>query len=75
MTGCMGGWCRSRAACAHYLARGDEPAERLCPTGQEWPEPVKAAGQCPYCHEPHTLSQCWRWKLAGTPREKTEKCQ
>jgi len=22
---------------------------------------------CPYCHEPHTLSQCPRWRVAGRP--------
>lgn len=62
MTGCMGGWCRSRAGCANYHATSGEPAERLCPSGQEWPEPIKVAGQCPLCGEAHTLSQCPRWR-------------
>lgn len=62
MNACMGGWCRSRAGCANYHATGHEPAERLCPKGQDFPEPIKAAEMCPMCGEPHTLSQCPRWR-------------
>lgn len=63
MTGCMGGWCASRAACAHYHAEGQEPAERLCPKGKERPEPIRGMVECPYCHGPHTLSQCEKWHI------------
>ena len=40
---CMGGWCRQRASCAHYVAPpvpGREPAERLCGP-EEKREPVR----------------------------------
>lgn len=39
---CMGGWCRSRDRCAHYVL-GDAalpPSERLCWSVEE-PEPVR----------------------------------
>jgi hypothetical protein len=41
---CLGGWCRARTGCAHHVAPSsrDEPAERLCPKGQDDPLPVKA---------------------------------
>lgn len=37
---CMGGWCRKREGCDHYHARSEtlQPAERLCPPGQDNPE-------------------------------------
>lgn len=38
---CMGGWCLERAGCANYYAQGLEPAERLCPAGQDWPQPIR----------------------------------
>jgi hypothetical protein len=39
---CMGGWCRERERCAHYLARDRrEPAERLCPRGVAIPMLIK----------------------------------
>lgn len=38
---CMGGWCLSRVGCANYHLTGPEPAERLCPKGQDYPEPIK----------------------------------
>jgi hypothetical protein len=43
---CMGGWCKRREACAHYVAPtlpGREPSERLCPPGEDQPEPIKPA--------------------------------
>ena len=42
MIQCMGGWCRSRNECAHYVAppiKGMAPRERLCGE-QEQPEPI-----------------------------------
>lgn len=68
---CMGGWCKSRAGCLNYHQTGPEPAERLCPKGQDFPEPIKAAVECPYCHEKHTLSQCQKWKLRTTNTAET----
>ena len=40
---CMGGWCRSRDRCAHYLLGDVElpPSERLCGRIEE-PEPARA---------------------------------
>lgn len=33
---CMGGWCTKRDHCAHYhAANTNQPAERLCPPGQD----------------------------------------
>ena len=28
---------------------------------------MTAITACPYCHEPHTLSQCPKWIIAGRP--------
>ena len=28
---------------------------------------MTATTACPYCHEPHTLSQCPKWIIAGRP--------
>ena len=63
MTACMGGWCASRAKCADYHSpqgRG-EPAERRCPPGEEYPEPLPHAMTLPQLiadaqrtGEPHT---------------------
>jgi hypothetical protein len=42
---CMGGWCRERDRCAHHHApvvRLPVP-ERLCPPGEDQPEPIKPA--------------------------------
>ena len=67
---CMGGWCLARVGCANYYATGPEPSDRrLCPKGQDWPEPIKVAGECPMCHELHTLSQCPRWRVANNKEE------
>lgn len=41
---CMGGWCVKRQACQHFWSAplaGREPIERLCPKGQEEPEPIR----------------------------------
>lgn len=40
---CMGGWCRSRDRCLHYVFGSADltPSERLCGATEE-PEPVKA---------------------------------
>lgn len=41
MIPCMGGWCQSRDKCAHHVKGWSEnPAERLCPSGEESPEPI-----------------------------------
>ncbi len=38
LVACMGGWCRRRAACLHYLPGSTaEPVERLCAPGQDRP--------------------------------------
>ncbi len=41
---CMGGWCRVRSGCAHYVAPSsrEQPAERLCPKGQDYPLLVRS---------------------------------
>jgi len=44
MPQCMGGWCRQRNNCRNYTAplqHGVEPVERLCPKGQDEPEPIR----------------------------------
>ena len=41
---CMGGWCRRRDECAHYIgphAHGLKPAERLCAPGFDDPELIR----------------------------------
>jgi hypothetical protein len=40
---CLGGWCRERERCAHYVEadRYDEPAERLCPRDTTIPMLIK----------------------------------
>ena len=35
MTSCMGGWCKRREGCAHYIERGADPVERLCIPGRD----------------------------------------
>lgn len=43
---CAGGFCESRAVCAHYYAPGlpnREPVDRLCPPDHEDPEPMDVA--------------------------------
>jgi hypothetical protein len=43
---CLGGWCKRRESCAHYHApplQDHEPSERLCPPGEDQPEPIKPA--------------------------------
>ena len=41
-TPCMGGWCSQRNACAHHVdpSQRKDPAERLCPPGDEQPVPM-----------------------------------
>ena len=44
MTQCMGGWCKKRGDCRNFWApkvAGVEPVERLCPKGQDEPEPIR----------------------------------
>ena len=39
MIACMGGWCRERNGCAHYLSQdARDPVERLCEPGKDEPE-------------------------------------
>lgn len=45
MTPCMGGWCRKRAGCLHYVAADGEPVERLCAPGLD--EPVRVIHPAP----------------------------
>lgn len=40
MIACMGGWCRSRERCAHYVSDSKVISERLCGDNEE-PEPVR----------------------------------
>lgn len=40
MISCMGGWCRSRERCAHYIFDSKIISERLCGDHEE-PEPVR----------------------------------
>jgi hypothetical protein len=45
---CMGGWCRSRNACAHHYAQtlpDRDPVERLCAKGVDEPAPVRWMAQ------------------------------
>lgn len=41
---CMGGFCKKRGDCRNFWApkvAGVEPVERLCPKGQDEPEPIR----------------------------------
>jgi hypothetical protein len=43
MKQCQGGFCKVREDCAHYHApavRWQEPANRLCPAGEDKPHPI-----------------------------------
>jgi hypothetical protein len=45
---CQGGFCESRAICAHYYAPGipgRAPIDRLCPPGDDQPENMGVVGQ------------------------------
>ncbi|MEY4635645.1 MAG: hypothetical protein RJA55_1443 [Acidobacteriota bacterium] len=45
---CMGGWCRSRDKCAHYVAAGipgRAPVERLCEPRLDEPQTMKVANK------------------------------
>lgn len=57
---CMGGWCRVRESCAHYHARSESPAERLCGPGKD--EPVRMVDEVRFA--------AW---IAGATAERVEK--
>ena len=51
---CLGGWCRSRHACAHYFAEplpNRQPVERLCGAEEE-PERITRIGFLPVDKSP-----------------------
>lgn len=53
---CMGGWCRSREVCQHYVTefRG-RPEERLCEAGAERPTPLSCSPSDAASEKPHRM--------------------
>lgn len=68
---CMGGWCLKRGHCAHYHATDtSDPAERLCPPGQDGAGFITLQPQEPDDMQKFKLGAEARARILATVREK-----